>query len=895
MVLSELQAHRRSCPQELREISIMGLVPTQWGLRRPLAEMEARRVYIQSRGRLPKPAIIFRTPEGKLFIRDGHHDIHLAQSEGLEVLSYDQGDFIFEEWTEAEFQEVNLAAGWVTPMSLGTDFRRPELAGWKSLVFALRDHKTPAEIEAFIREHPEAYLLPKGRDLKNDPEHLGLRDEAEYLEYLRKMDQTMPMKIGQLLPAFPSKGILLDNGMGTGQQSFAYAVYNPGLLVIGQDIATEAVHHAAEKFQLPNLLFLRTDVLQSSWPDGFVDAIVESSFTHEVFSYGTPPLQLARVEKMREEAFRQLKPGGSYGMRDFVRPDWPEKVVLNLPTTARDGSAPFGNLSLAELFLDHAATHIHPEFSFEELTPSQPGFRSFVLEGGMAANFLLRINYTNETSWSSERAEQYVYSSVQENIDSFRAKGFRVDYAAPIENHWMIRNWWEKEGIEVRDLDGGVLDWPPSNFVLYATKPFPGETLSVDLASAKAVASPRWLDRRSYQSVDAPDENFDLVRVPGKTEVFLPYEQSEGEVFVWVRRNMPVYGQRYYQDLSAINTSYYQGFGAGALARVNLDEAPRRESFAESFRLKAGGHIPKHLWPWLKLNEASPYLSSPGGSDEIIVSSTIDFTGHAESTFGHLVREMKRVKFDHLLAASHLGAINDPHLELATYRIAKENKLELFPWIGPEIRPSLQDASAFPRADRLSNQSSAQESPRFVEVEKSPGFMEVRHVAFEKRTAEGGFSMTELEFVIPRSHAVDTFGVIPCINSEEGVLVGLEQRSLPSFETRGLGSDVDVIPAWRLPQHLGSTREARNYLLQRMGEDFNLKVRDLMPLGEGYFPSSGQSPEKVSLYFAELDATEVPSDLRFVPLKDLLRGVDQIADLHTRLAVFRLAHALGQF
>src|SRR5690606_28098161 len=114
-----------------------------------------------------------------------------------------------------------------------------------------------------------------------------------------------------------------------------------------------------------------------TWPANSVDTFVESSFSHEIFSYGEVPFQISRVNQLRANIFQALKLGGTYALRDFVKPNWPETVRLELPTTPRNGAAPFGNLSLTELFLDFAKTDFPGGIQFQEIPSTRAGYRSF--------------------------------------------------------------------------------------------------------------------------------------------------------------------------------------------------------------------------------------------------------------------------------------------------------------------------------------------------------------------------------------------------------------------------------------------------------------------------------------------------------------------------------------
>ena len=747
----------------------------------------------------------------------------------------------------------------------------------------------------------EASVHHRGRE-RDGEDPLAFRERrGDYATYFSRMDRTIPMKVGQLLPVFPTTAgsRLCEMGAGTGTQAAAYAAFHPQLLVVATDLDPTAVEHARAGFDLPNVAFLQADALASTWPDGFFDAVVDSSMGHHLVSFGGRGFDERNIERYRALVFAALKPGGKYGMRDFVSPRWPVRVELALPTAPGSRPGPIGTLSRAALFEAFARAFRSHDFPsgvpFRRRPVREAGWARYEVSGEGAANFLLRVDYTQ--SWKEELAEQYTYQTLAEHVTSLRGAGFRVDYAAEVHNPWILAHWWEGRA-RVATLGGRALGFPPTNFVVYATRPGPETPRLLEVADGgvEALQSPSFMQLAAHRH-RRTGQVFDLVEVPGVTHAYFPYERDEDRVFLYVLHEAERPALVYYQRESRLNQSYYGGYAAEGLAQVSPEQSDPRGGFDRTLQRKAQVRLEERVLERLAVERRAPFLPSPGASDELIVPCYVELGGAG----GHLFSRgrMKRVELSQLLASAQVGALPDPRLELAAYTVGRALGVAWSPWLGAEL--PLVPAGAL-RA-RVAGYAAAA-GPRaasFVPAGRPSGFARLERVAFARRRgdareAESSERVTlELLSPAPTRASVDTYAVVPYALVREALLVGLERRELPAFQQRGLSSRVAVVPAWRVPRRFTDGASARRWASRRLEAEFGVRVRALRPLGEGYFPSPGQTPERVTPFAAAVElAGDRPRGLRFVALETLLAELEAIPDLHSRVLLLRLAHATGR-
>ena len=136
----------------------------------------------------------------------------------------------------------------------------------------------------------------------------------------------------------------------------------------------------------------------------------DSSVLHHVTSFNE--FSVARVYLTPDRQVAQLKPGGVIIVRDFVIPDGPETVYLDLSATDGAAAGAIPELSGSALFEHFSATwrssvnHDEP-VPFRRLPSTHPGFVRYEVALRAATEFVLRKDY--RADWATEALEEYTY------------------------------------------------------------------------------------------------------------------------------------------------------------------------------------------------------------------------------------------------------------------------------------------------------------------------------------------------------------------------------------------------------------------------------------------------------------------------------------------------------
>ena len=182
---------------------------------------------------------------------------------------------------------------------------------------------------------------------------------SAYAQYFAGMDASMQQKVALTTAFFPTEGRIADMGSGSGRGTYDLACLYPGLQLIGVDINPLSVARSRESYRRENLRYEVGDIADAVFADGSLDGVLDSSVLHHVTSFND--FSLARLETCLRNQVAALRPGGVLIIRDFVIPDGPERVLLDLPDHdgAQHGSE-VQRLSTAQLFERFAAGFRQP-------------------------------------------------------------------------------------------------------------------------------------------------------------------------------------------------------------------------------------------------------------------------------------------------------------------------------------------------------------------------------------------------------------------------------------------------------------------------------------------------------------------------------------------------------
>ncbi|MBM7119399.1 class I SAM-dependent methyltransferase [Archangium primigenium] len=727
-------------------------------------------------------------------------------------------------------------------------------------------------------------------------QHRGSADD--YASYFAGMDASMQQKVALTTAHFPTRGRVADMGSGSGRGTHDLACLYQGLELVGVDINPVSVDMAGQTWRRPNLRFVAGDIADPVFPPESLDGVLDSSVLHHVTSFND--FSLARLETCLDNQVRALRTGGVIIIRDFVIPDGPEHVWLDLPETdgAAEGEVPaLSTAALFERFARDFRCSVHrtgPVPHTRHASP-HPGHARYRLTLRAANEFILRKDYREH--WDVELLEEYTYFSQGQFEEAFRSRGLRILSSMPIRNPWILANRYEGR-FHLSDLEGRPLPFPPTNYLIVGEKVPPGAGVVLREEHGEPLTTPRFLSLSTWRH-EASGQLYELVERPGRTLDVLPWFQEDGQVFVLAKKGFPRPIVNACADRPHLGGATLSGYITEPLAAITqVGEAPAR-AIARILHERAGLG-PERL---LEVGEPVRYFTSPGGVNERVSAylvrvapasgpeknAALPAPDYGPFTSAGSVRELDARQ---VLRACHVGGMVDARLELNIHRLLRRLGASPGPWIGAPLVFPVQ-AEAPPRApDAL---TPARRAPFSVHEEGATGYLEPRTGTFSERAADGRvLASVPREYLVPREAGRDTAVALPVVRTAEGYWVGLEHRELPAVQHFTGSAGLVVVPAWRLPRAFTHPGEVPALIAERLREEFGLTSRRAWELGGSYHTTPGVTPELVWPFAVEVEAsTAHDARLRWLPLTALLEGLDTVADAHLLVVAWRLAHALG--
>ena len=142
-------------------LAIARIQPTQAGVRDPwrmhrlAGAVAAGYDFVKERA----PVQLSRFEDGQIYCHNGHHRIGSCTLAGREMLL--EGEYRIEEWTYAQYQEINWAARWTTPFDPRLETRIADLTPFRVALGFVVDRAGEPAAEAFIRRHTGLYRTPR--------------------------------------------------------------------------------------------------------------------------------------------------------------------------------------------------------------------------------------------------------------------------------------------------------------------------------------------------------------------------------------------------------------------------------------------------------------------------------------------------------------------------------------------------------------------------------------------------------------------------------------------------------------------------------------------------------------------------------------------------------------
>ena len=704
----------------------------------------------------------------------------------------------------------------------------------------------------------------------------------------------MQQKVALTTAHFPVRGRIADMGSGSGRGTYDLASLYHSLELVGVDINPTSVELSTQKFQRPNLSYVVGDISQMVFPENSLDGILDSSVLHHVTSFND--FDVNRVLATFDNQVKQLKTGGVIIIRDFVIPDGPEKVYLDLPQTDGAESGEKKELSTAALFELFARTwhsSVNPAgpVPFALMKSPRDGFIRMELTLRAAAEFVLRKDY--RADWDTEVLEEYTYLSQSQFEEAFRSRGLRIVTSRPLWNPWIVKNRFEKK-FYLSDLDDRRLPYPPTNYLIVGEKVQPEEGVELRESKSTTLSVPKFLRLTAYEHKDTR-QVFELVERPHTTVDVLPWFENEGQLFVLAKKDFPRPIVNACADQSRLAGASLSGYITEPISAI-IEDPPFNDAIARILRERAG-LLDTDL---VSIGEPFFYYTSPGAINENVMACLVQvrnlssfaasFPNYTAFKSAGTVRELDALQ---VLRASHVGGMFDARLEINIYHLLEQLGRSPGPWIGAPVKFTKQ--SVHIRSENGINVFVTEPVKSFVPVQmKVDGFISIREGSFAELTHSGNMiSEVAFEYVIPKQFSFTSVVALPLVKTEHDVFVGLELRDLPAVQSFTGSSKILTAPAWRVPKGIRDLSELSDFMRAAMRRDFTASVLETWELGGPYFCSPGVTPEVVYPFVVEVEATEISSSgLRFVAIEDLRRSIGLISDPHLLIAAYRFIHAL---
>ena len=727
-----------------------------------------------------------------------------------------------------------------------------------------------------------------------EKQHRGT--QADYEAYFAGMDASMQQKVALTTAHFPVRGRIADMGSGSGRGTYDLACLYGGLELVGVDINPVSVERAGQQFRRPNLSYMVGDISGMVFPSESLDGILDSSVLHHVTSFNN--FDVKRVLATLDNQVAQLKTGGVIIIRDFVIPDGPEQVYLDLPCALDAEAEDVTELSTAalfELFARDWRSSVNREGHVPYLRMKSPrrGFVRYKLGHRAAAEFVLRKDY--RADWETEILEEYTYLTQRDFEEAFRSRGLRIITSRPLWNPWIVQNRFEGK-FHLSDLNGVSLRFPPTNYLIVGEKVRLGSGVELYERQRREITSPNFLSLKGYTH-EATGQLMELVERPHQTLDVVPWCESAGQVFVFAKKDFPRPVVNACADQPRLNSTTNSGYITEPISAIVNSEGDEEEEVCRILRERAGFGAEDAI----RVGGRFSYYTSPGGVNELVISRLVEvrpgqtdfiFPNYTPFTDAGTVRELDAAQ---VLRACHVGGLFDARLEINIYRLLHELGRNYGPWIGAPIDLAVQQ-QAFTPSDSAQIMSPPARAAFSQTVPlPRPQFLSLCEGTFAERDGEGRIlAEARFEYVRPARLSNNTLVVLPVMRTEEGVFVGVEHRDLPAVQSFSGSSGITATPAWRLPPTLEHHFEIPHFLQVALERDFNLRAGRVWELGGSYFPSSGVTPEVVYPYVVEVNAgNNHVSALRFIPLGEITGKPHLVQDAHLLIAAFRLAHALG--
>lgn len=703
--------------------------------------------------------------------------------------------------------------------------------------------------------------------------------------------------------------------------------------VLAFELQPDNVH-----FHQDNIEYREGNYDGAGLPPQSLDATFLLNILPEIARNGDARTAEENVLRFLGNQIAQLREGGKLILRDFVVPDWPQQVVIEISTDDGVKGGEPSQLSSADFFRMYVKKAYDEQgIAAEELTASGPGKARFIISRGEALKFAWLNGYRRIDDVSDCLNSPLGLMTQESYIRLGRsALNCRVLTSRPIYTPWVQENLIPEKSIMFYDLNGTMLPRPANQFEMVLQKSPADEGVAVTEVSARTMKNPLYLTRDYYQRrTAAGTEVRELIsRDNAKVYDLFPYYILGGQAWLIGKEHYPrgipqAMFNKTFSDgaprdfsLSGTVSSGYPRESIALVARKGKDVGSEiRRGFLERAHLR-----PEDLQPLRTLRTLPRHMTLPGPSAinerRWQVALQVPPSAHVhvpERNYSGLSTSgvIRPFHVGELLASSASGPPLSVALSNMAYEICMKHGLPIPPWGGEPItlRDQSQHGIKISRAeDIFGPQTPAPTKERWKRIAGPPSgydpYLEIWSGRFGEITAQGKPVLGEdknpqeirLEYATPDPRTRMTCNVLPvcpCVRVGDRILIGFQRTGdLPLSQIALKQPSLPAFPFFRIPVDIYPRRMegAETYVRKEFEKRTGVSCRELAAMGTELQVSSGIVPDRIYPQLVELDAAEAArSDFEFCDLRDVLQHRDKIACAYTLSTLLRVAHALGAY
>lgn len=642
---------------------------------------------------------------------------------------------------------------------------------------------------------------------------------------------------------------------GDGNITYTMAVLNPDIEFIGIHHFADKIETAKQKYQAPNLSFIKHKIEENFMPVGSLDAIINFFNLHEVYSENN--CNEKSVTKILERQFNLLKKDGYIFTQGYNMYPEDEYILMEMPDDKSKGSniEDLSEIELLTLYSESARPRENDSyrgFYLEELPARFPRTKLFRLPAKWAYEFILRKD--NRDQWSEELHKEYSFLSRQGFNRTMQSFGAKLLYSAPHWNEEVIKNNYNKK-IRLFKEDGEPMGSPETSVIFVAQKTEERHSLTLQERKPSKVDNPALRITAMRNEYDG--SVVDLVSRDMHITEILPYRiTSDNKLNIFVHEGIPrCLINTVPRKGPNIDGKQWSGHMTETFAipqeimeTVDIDRFRSIMTFSQDYLglkpemgclfengpgfFPAPDCIDEHV-DTLYLKVKTPQkLISPN----IILEDASGF-----STNGRI----REIDAQQILNAIGVGLIPTSRLEVQILALYEKLGIDYQAWASS---PLSLETEATKETTKLQNiiAKLAADDNRFKETKGTTGQIKAMQSVFvdegQERGGITGLASKDKDFILNEESSMNTAIVLPLVKSLNGeVMAGLVEQYLPIPQRyKGNGYTLSC-PSFPLPIEIKNFDMAKKYIADK----FEVPVECVARMGESYFSHIGVTPQRI--------------------------------------------------